>query len=90
MYRLVVAYNEIEGKGLVTLAQCLNMNSSLSHLFIWGNHLEDAACIVNILISFFFSGSNNVNGYRVSEDEEEKTFIQHITFLISYRNKKIN
>lgn len=45
--RLVVVSNNIRGKGLCALADIMKVNSSLVSLFIWGNVLEESACIVS-------------------------------------------
>lgn len=42
---LVVSHNEMNGKGLCSLAQALHLNSTLSNLYVWGNKLEEAACL---------------------------------------------
>ena len=38
--------NEIAGRGLCALADCMKMNSTLNDVYIWGNDLEESASIV--------------------------------------------
>ncbi|XP_064599186.1 leucine-rich repeat-containing protein 34-like [Liolophura sinensis] len=45
LHTLVVVSNNIRGKGLCALADIMKVNSSLVSLFIWGNVLEESACI---------------------------------------------
>jgi len=42
---LSVKYNNIRAEGLCALADFLHYNKTLTHIFIWGNHLEEPACI---------------------------------------------
>ncbi|KAL5013855.1 hypothetical protein ScPMuIL_008125, partial [Solemya velum] len=42
---LVVSYNNIGGKGLCALADSMKLNSSIAAVFIWGNNLQESACI---------------------------------------------
>ncbi|ELU16968.1 hypothetical protein CAPTEDRAFT_151888 [Capitella teleta] len=42
---LVITSNEIRAKGLCALANALQMNSTLDNIYIWGNCLEEPACI---------------------------------------------
>lgn len=42
---LVIVSNEIKGKGLCALANCMKMNATLTNIYIWANELEEAACI---------------------------------------------
>ncbi|XP_060073757.1 leucine-rich repeat-containing protein 34-like [Ylistrum balloti] len=42
---LVVASNNIGNKGLCALADAMKTNTTLSSIFIWGNTLEEPACI---------------------------------------------
>lgn len=42
---LVVTSNNIGAKGLCALADCIKNNRTLSKIFIWGNKLEESACI---------------------------------------------
>jgi len=41
---LCITSNQIKGKGLCAIARCLQMNSSLDSIYIWGNVLEESAC----------------------------------------------
>lgn len=45
--RLSVCYNNIGAEGLLSLAAALRVSSTLSHLYIWGNHLEEPVCQVS-------------------------------------------
>ncbi len=47
--KLSIRYNNIRADGLCAIADSLNYNRSLTHIFIWGNHLEELACIVRII-----------------------------------------
>lgn len=47
-YRLVLVHNEVKGRGLCALANSLKLNTSLVAIYIWGNELEESACIVSI------------------------------------------
>ena len=42
--KLWVTNNSIQGAGLSSLARSLFTNNSLSHVYIWGNKLDDKAC----------------------------------------------
>lgn len=44
--RLSLKYNNIHSEGLCAFSDSMKYNSTLSHIYIWGNHLEEAACIV--------------------------------------------
>ena len=59
--RLSIKYNNIHSEGLCSFADTMKYNSTLSHIFIWGNHLEEPACIVIInnfiyIENHFFTG----------------------------------
>ncbi|XP_039646544.1 leucine-rich repeat-containing protein 34 isoform X6 [Perca fluviatilis] len=41
---LSVSSNNIRSEGLLSLARALTVNTALNHLYIWGNHLEEAVC----------------------------------------------
>ncbi|XP_054915416.1 leucine-rich repeat-containing protein 34-like isoform X1 [Poeciliopsis prolifica] len=41
---LSVCRNNIGTRGLLSLAQALNDSSTLTHIYIWGNHLEEPVC----------------------------------------------
>ncbi|XP_047423628.1 leucine-rich repeat-containing protein 34 isoform X2 [Mugil cephalus] len=41
---LSVISNNIRTEGLVSLAQALKANATLTHIYIWGNHLEQPVC----------------------------------------------
>jgi len=43
--RLSIKSNKIGGAGLCALAEALKYNSVLSHVYIWGNILDESACI---------------------------------------------
>lgn len=45
--RLSVVSNNITGEGLVALAQAMQSNTTLSHIYIWGNKLDNSACVVS-------------------------------------------
>ena len=45
--RLVLASNEVKGRGLCALANSLKFNTSLVAVYVWGNELEESACIVS-------------------------------------------
>ncbi|NXN78183.1 LRC34 protein, partial [Bombycilla garrulus] len=42
---LSVVKNNITGKGLVALAQAMQSNMTLSHIYIWGNKLDRNSCV---------------------------------------------
>ncbi|KAJ8279270.1 hypothetical protein COCON_G00063360 [Conger conger] len=42
---LSIPSNSIGSAGLVLLAKAMGINSSLSHIYIWGNNLEEPACV---------------------------------------------
>ncbi|KAG9340080.1 hypothetical protein JZ751_022000, partial [Albula glossodonta] len=42
---LSIPSNSIGSAGLVLLAKAMDVNSSLSHIYIWGNKLEEPACV---------------------------------------------
>ncbi|XP_021250273.1 leucine-rich repeat-containing protein 34 isoform X6 [Numida meleagris] len=42
---LSVVSNNISGKGLVALSQSMKINMELSYIYIWGNNLDEAACV---------------------------------------------
>lgn len=42
--RLSVCYNNIGTEGLLSLAAAMKVTSTLSHIYIWGNHLEEPVC----------------------------------------------
>jgi len=42
---LVLISNNISGKGLCAIADCMKRNSSMDQVYIWGNNLEESACI---------------------------------------------
>jgi hypothetical protein len=51
--RLSLKYNNINSQGLCALFDALATgNNTLTHLFIWGNNLEESACIVNWVFYF--------------------------------------
>uniref|UniRef100_H3C626 Leucine rich repeat containing 34 n=1 Tax=Tetraodon nigroviridis TaxID=99883 RepID=H3C626_TETNG len=41
---LSVRWNNIRTEGLLALAQAVKVNSGLTHINIWGNHLEEPVC----------------------------------------------
>ncbi|KAM8731127.1 leucine-rich repeat-containing protein 34 isoform 1-T1 [Acanthopagrus schlegelii] len=41
---LSVSSNNIRTEGLLSLAQAMKVNKTLSHIYIWGNHLEEPVC----------------------------------------------
>uniref|UniRef100_A0A3Q3GIJ8 Leucine rich repeat containing 34 n=1 Tax=Kryptolebias marmoratus TaxID=37003 RepID=A0A3Q3GIJ8_KRYMA len=41
---LSVCRNSITSEGLLSLAQALKTNTTLTHLYIWGNHLKEPLC----------------------------------------------
>ncbi|XP_028425505.1 leucine-rich repeat-containing protein 34 isoform X4 [Perca flavescens] len=41
---LSVSSNNIRSEGLLSLARALTVNTTLNHLYIWGNHLEESVC----------------------------------------------
>ncbi|XP_049421970.1 leucine-rich repeat-containing protein 34 isoform X1 [Epinephelus fuscoguttatus] len=41
---LSVSSNNIRTEGLLSLAHALTVNTSLNHIYIWGNHLEETVC----------------------------------------------
>ncbi|KAG5850402.1 hypothetical protein ANANG_G00082010 [Anguilla anguilla] len=45
LHRLSIPSNSIGSAGLVLLAKAMGVNSSLSHIYIWGNKLEEPACV---------------------------------------------
>ncbi|XP_039193561.1 leucine-rich repeat-containing protein 34 isoform X2 [Crotalus tigris] len=42
---LAVTYNNISGPGLVALSDAMKTNPVLSYIYIWGNKLDEAACV---------------------------------------------
>ena len=44
--RLSIKYNNIRAEGLCALFEALEYNTAIKNLFLWGNHLEEKACIV--------------------------------------------
>jgi Ran GTPase-activating protein (RanGAP) involved in mRNA processing and transport len=50
--KLSIRYNNVRGEGLCAIADSLNYNRTLTHVFVWGNHLEENACIVKIIFYF--------------------------------------
>lgn len=44
--RLGITHNNITGAGLVALAESLRTNLVLSHIYIWGNKINEASCVV--------------------------------------------
>ncbi|CAL1532898.1 unnamed protein product [Lymnaea stagnalis] len=42
---LNIVSNKIGPKGLCSIADCLNYNSTLTSLFIWGNEFDDSVCM---------------------------------------------
>ncbi|XP_071944428.1 leucine-rich repeat-containing protein 34-like isoform X2 [Antedon mediterranea] len=42
---LVITSNNIQGAGLVAIAKSMHSNPSLESVFIWGNKLEEPACV---------------------------------------------
>ena len=44
--RLSVGSNNIRTEGLLSLARAMKANATLSHIYIWGNHLEEPVCQV--------------------------------------------
>ncbi|KAJ0059929.1 hypothetical protein NL108_015861 [Boleophthalmus pectinirostris] len=41
---LSLCSNNIDCEGLLALANALNLNSTLTHLYIWGNHFKESVC----------------------------------------------
>lgn len=47
--KLSIKYNRINAEGLCALFKALeSVNKTLTHVFIWGNNLEELACIVSV------------------------------------------
>lgn len=44
--RLSVNSNNIRTEGLLSLTQAMKANTTLTHIYIWGNHLEEPVCQV--------------------------------------------
>ncbi|XP_025759551.1 disco-interacting protein 2 homolog C-like isoform X2 [Oreochromis niloticus] len=42
--RLSVCRNNITSEGLLLLARAVKSSSTLTHIYIWGNHLEEPVC----------------------------------------------
>ncbi|KAG5268525.1 hypothetical protein AALO_G00213550 [Alosa alosa] len=42
---LSIPYNNIGTLGLVTITEVMKISSSLSHIYIWGNKLEESVCV---------------------------------------------
>ncbi|XP_038050963.1 leucine-rich repeat-containing protein 34-like isoform X2 [Patiria miniata] len=42
---LVITSNNIEATGLCAIARAMNTNTTLTSVFIWGNHLQELACV---------------------------------------------
>ncbi|ESO09630.1 hypothetical protein HELRODRAFT_148066, partial [Helobdella robusta] len=47
LIKLSVVKNELTGKGLCSLAQCLFNNQTLQEMYVTGNQADEAACIVS-------------------------------------------
>ncbi|RMZ94228.1 leucine-rich repeat-containing 34-like isoform X1 [Brachionus plicatilis] len=45
LQKLSIKSNNIGAKGLCALAEALERNLVLTHIYIWGNRLEEAGCI---------------------------------------------
>ncbi|XP_078616720.1 leucine-rich repeat-containing protein 34-like [Branchiostoma floridae x Branchiostoma japonicum] len=45
LHTLVLTHNCIRGNGLVAVADAMKTNSTLYSVFIWGNELEESACV---------------------------------------------
>lgn len=45
--RLSIVSNNITGRGLVALAQAVQSNMKLSHIYIWGNKPDRSTCLVS-------------------------------------------
>uniref|UniRef100_I3JND2 Leucine rich repeat containing 34 n=1 Tax=Oreochromis niloticus TaxID=8128 RepID=I3JND2_ORENI len=45
---LSVCRNNIASEGLLLLAQAVKSSSTLTHIYIWGNHLEEPVCQVHL------------------------------------------
>lgn len=41
---LVLVSNKIEGDGIVSLAAMMNVNTTLTNIYVWGNDLDENAC----------------------------------------------
>lgn len=52
LQKLSLKYNNIRSEGLCAMFEALEYNTSLKNFFIWGNHLEEKACIVSFLLDF--------------------------------------
>lgn len=45
--RLSIVSNNVTGRGLVALAQAVQSNMKLSHIYIWGNKFDRSTCLVS-------------------------------------------
>lgn len=71
--KLSIKSNNISGEGLCALCDALKYNSTLTHIFIWGNILDESTCIVSFL------------KILLSYNEYLSVFI-HLRHLIIYLN----
>lgn len=46
--RLVIGHNSINGTGLCAVAKAMEMKGNFKSVFIWGNNLEEDACVVSM------------------------------------------
>ncbi|XP_025759554.1 disco-interacting protein 2 homolog C-like isoform X3 [Oreochromis niloticus] len=57
-HRLSVCRNNITSEGLLLLARAVKSSSTLTHIYIWGNHLEEPVCQVHPSDVCFIFSSN--------------------------------
>ncbi|KAL3970259.1 solute carrier family 26 (sulfate anion transporter), member 6 [Sarotherodon galilaeus] len=55
---LSVCRNNITSEGLLLLARAVKSSSTLTHIYIWGNHLEEPVCQVHPSDVCFIFSSN--------------------------------
>lgn len=76
---LVLVSNEINGKGLVDIADCMQMNTILSNVYIWGNNLEESACIA-------FAGLLENGRLEAKNTDVQSYVVDGITYLSEVSN----
>ena len=102
MNRLSIKSNNISGEGLCAIADCLKYNSTLNKIYIWGNNLEESACIVNIfqvylkyllklvilLYNLLKAFSNLIKIGRISQDNTDVRAyeVDNVTYLSELSN----
>lgn len=50
---LSIQSNNVSTVGLLSLSKAINANPHLTHIYIWGNRLEEPVCVVRLLLLLF-------------------------------------